>query len=205
MIYTQHKFRIAKAYSQAHPIAAVSQLDSFGRFLQRMVQKQATLAERCPMHESGSRLLDLHWDGKVFTAREEAYGKPPVELWRIILNNFPYMEHFWLAEGDVWRTNDADGVFFQERYAIACTQGFGDGTLEKRFNSIHELLDFASIYFGIPVPSFAVLTLVFQQHNKAHPDNEVALMEMQLSDDPIQRPVSEWGKSCVEAREKICV
>lgn len=188
MTRIEHKFRLCENYLAARPLAALAELSELQKILRSFVAKENLLGYLVQQKNYKGRVLKVTGDGSALTLLEETDIKPDFTVWKKFMRYFSGVEHFWLASGDVWRTNDRDGVFFSERYAAAATHGFGDGICEKTFRSANDLL-FFSEFFGERMASVPALMLRIRVYNETHDDNRVSLMEIQISNDPVLSPV----------------
>lgn len=189
MTRIEHKFRLCENYLAARPLAALAELSELQKILRSFVAKENLLRYLVQQKNYKGRVLKVTGDGSALTLLEETDIKPDFTVWKKFMRYFSGVEHYWFANGDVWRTNDRDGIFFPDRYAAAATYGFEDGICEKTFQSTDDLLFFFSEFFGERMVSVPALMLRIRAYNETRRDNYVSLMEMQISDDPVLNPV----------------
>lgn len=185
MTRIQHKFRLDADYLALRPVAALAELAELQHILHGLVEKENLLGFLTQQKDYAGCVQSLTGDGSALSLLEETDTKPDFAAWKRLMWYFPHIEHFWFADGDVWRTNDREGVFFPDRYAAASTHGFEDGICEKTFQSTDDLLAFFSLLFNRTILNMSSLMLWIRSYNETHTDNIISIMEMQIVDDPI--------------------
>ena len=128
-------------------------------------------------------ISDYELEDDVLTINMETAWSEMTETRHFIESVFPGMKIYYVEEEcgcEVYNTNDADGLFFSDRYYLD-----SDGAVDDHyFKTIGELAEVISEIVGHPVvETFEECEKALEDHMEENPDEWYSLHEFQVCDD----------------------